>query len=52
MATLAALSDHELNDIGLTRADIVSVSALPAAQDPTAALAAFAQERHHRRRGR
>jgi uncharacterized protein YjiS (DUF1127 family) len=39
LATLAALSDHELRDIGLIRQDIADLTALAADEDPTARLA-------------
>jgi len=48
---LGQLSDHELNDIGLMRSDIVAVSALPLGIDPTAALASMVEDRHKWRRG-
>jgi uncharacterized protein YjiS (DUF1127 family) len=52
MVALADMTDHELNDIGLIRADIVAASAMPLAEDPTAALAGIVQERRRWRRGR
>jgi len=39
MSQLARMSDYELRDIGLTRQDVVDVSALPLDEDPTALLA-------------
>ena len=39
MSQLAHMSDYELRDIGLTRQDVVDVSALPLDEDPTALLA-------------
>ena len=39
MRQLAHMSDYELRDIGLTRQDVVDVSALPLDEDPTALLA-------------
>ncbi len=39
MNQLAHMSEYELRDIGLTRQDVVDVSALPLDQDPTALLA-------------
>jgi hypothetical protein len=42
------MSDYELRDIGLTRQDVIDVSALPLDEDPTALLArrrAAARER-------
>ena len=39
MSELARMSDYELRDIGLTRQDVVDVSALPLDEDPTALLA-------------
>jgi uncharacterized protein YjiS (DUF1127 family) len=51
MSQLARMSDYELRDIGLTRQDVVDVSALPLDEDPTAMLAcrrAAARERQSR----
>jgi len=48
MSQLAHMSDYELRDIGLTRQDVIDVSALPLDEDPTALLArrrAAARER-------
>jgi uncharacterized protein YjiS (DUF1127 family) len=42
---LAELSDHQLADIGLTRADLAAVRRLPIGQDPTASLADMAHRR-------
>ena len=39
MSQLARMSEYELRDIGLTRQDVVDVSALPLDEDPTALLA-------------
>jgi len=39
MNQLARMADYELRDIGLTRQDVVDVSALPLDEDPTALLA-------------
>ena len=39
MTQLAQMSDYELRDIGLTRQDVVDVTALPLDEDPTALLA-------------
>ncbi len=39
MSHLARMSDYELRDIGLTRQDVVDVSALPLDEDPTTLLA-------------
>lgn len=44
-AVLAALSDHDLKDIGLTRTDIANVTALPRDVDPTTVLASVVAER-------
>lgn len=51
MARLAALSDHELQDIGVTRTDLNAVTGLPSEVDPTHALAQIVQERRRWRRG-
>jgi uncharacterized protein YjiS (DUF1127 family) len=45
LRTLAALSDHELRDIGLSRHDLDTVSVLPLAVDPTAVLSSMVRER-------
>jgi len=42
---LSELSDHQLADIGLTRADLAAVRRLPIGQDPTASLADMAHRR-------
>ena len=50
MMQLARMSDYELHDIGLTRQDVLDVSALPLDEDPTALLArrrAAAREGQH-----
>ena len=52
MAVLVAMNDHELRDIGLTRLDVVMVSAVPPSRDPTEALASIVQERRRWTRGR
>ena len=46
-AELAALDDHLLADIGLSRADLVDALAQPVWRDPTAALARRHDERRH-----
>ena len=38
MGQLASMSDHELQDIGLTRQDIADLTALPLDADPTLPL--------------
>ncbi|WP_406855685.1 DUF1127 domain-containing protein [Alsobacter sp. KACC 23698] len=50
LAILAAMSDLQLRDIGLTRSDIRNVTALPRDEDPTPLLADIVQERRRRRR--
>ena len=45
LTKLAALSDHELCDIGLTRTDIATATALPIEIDPTTALASVVRDR-------
>jgi uncharacterized protein YjiS (DUF1127 family) len=35
LAQLAALSDYELRDVGLTRQDLVDITARPLDEDPT-----------------
>jgi len=52
LRALAAMSDHELRDVGLTRGDLASVTALPAGVDPTSALASIVNERRRWQRGR
>lgn len=42
---LSELSDHQLADIGLTRADLAAARRLPIGQDPTASLADMAHRR-------
>jgi uncharacterized protein YjiS (DUF1127 family) len=42
---LCDLSDHELQDIGLTRADLAIVMRTPIGADPTVRLNAIARER-------
>jgi uncharacterized protein YjiS (DUF1127 family) len=51
LAALAALSDHELRDIGLTRQDLRGATALPLHESPTPFLAAVVSERRRARRG-
>jgi uncharacterized protein YjiS (DUF1127 family) len=50
-ATLAALDDHMLADIGLTRADLNDALSEPLWRDPTAVLAQRHRERRRTRRG-
>lgn len=50
LAALAAMSDHELRDIGLFRHDLASAAALPFREDPTEYLGAVVQERAKARR--
>lgn len=50
LSQLAALGDHELNDIGLTRSDIAAAASLPVGDDPTLALARTIQDRRRWRR--
>jgi len=45
LADLAAMDDHGLRDIGLTRQDLRDVTALPLGADPTGLLAVRADER-------
>lgn len=49
LAVLAAMSDMQLKDIGLYRADVVSATALPRDEDPTPQLAALVRERRQYR---
>ena len=51
-ARLAALTEHELRDIGLTRGDLADVTALPLDEDPTLVLARKVEERRIRRGSR
>jgi uncharacterized protein YjiS (DUF1127 family) len=44
-ALLAGMSEHELRDIGLSRQDVVDVSAYKVGEDPTLMLAKRAEER-------
>ena len=44
-ALLAGMSEHELRDIGLSRQDVVDVSAYTGGEDPTLMLAKRAEER-------
>ncbi|MCP8940569.1 DUF1127 domain-containing protein [Alsobacter sp. SYSU M60028] len=46
-AALAALNDHELHDIGLSRTDLISATALPRDVDPTQELARLVAARRH-----
>jgi hypothetical protein len=48
---LAAMSEYELKDIGLTSADVADVTALAADASPTNFLAARIEERHGARQG-
>ena len=48
-AKLAALSDHELRDIGLSRQDLRDVTALALDEDPTHRLARTVAQRRRRR---
>jgi uncharacterized protein YjiS (DUF1127 family) len=50
--TLAALSDHELRDIGLLRADVLQAAGADLGEDPTIVLARIVQERNATRRSR
>ncbi|MDQ0473113.1 DUF1127 domain-containing protein [Labrys wisconsinensis] len=52
LTRLHAMNDHELQDIGLTRLDVVSAGALPPSHDPTELLASIVRERGSRRCGR
>ncbi|GGH34194.1 hypothetical protein GCM10007036_47410 [Alsobacter metallidurans] len=52
LAVLAAMSDMQLKDIGLYRADVVSATALPRDEDPTPQLAALVRERRQYRGAR
>jgi uncharacterized protein YjiS (DUF1127 family) len=45
MAELAAMDDHTLKDIGLTRQDLRDATALPLHRDPTRQLRERANER-------
>ncbi|PSC02722.1 hypothetical protein SLNSH_22625 [Alsobacter soli] len=45
LAQLAGMTDVQLKDIGLTRADVISATALPRDEDPTERLALVVQER-------
>ena len=51
LAVLAAMSDMQLKDIGLYRADVTSATALPRDEDPTPQLAALVRERRQHRGG-
>ena len=48
-AVLAAMSEYQLKDIGLTRQDILNVTALPRDEDPTPELARMVRERQSSR---
>jgi uncharacterized protein YjiS (DUF1127 family) len=50
VADLLELDDHMLADIGISRADLVSVLSLPADRDPSARLMILAVERRAARR--
>ena len=52
LAVLGSMTDYELRDIGLTRADLNNVTALPADEDPTLPLAHVVDERRHHNAGR
>lgn len=45
LGAMAAMSDHELADVGLARQDLADTAALPFAAEPGAFLAARAAER-------
>jgi uncharacterized protein YjiS (DUF1127 family) len=45
LKALAALSDYELRDIGLSRHDLDTASILPLTVDPTVMLASMVRER-------
>ncbi|CDX20797.1 exported hypothetical protein [Mesorhizobium sp. ORS 3324] len=49
LAALAAMSECERRDIGLTAFDVENALALPVECDPTEALACIADDRRHRR---
>lgn len=49
LETLAAMSENELKDIGLTRSDLGDATALPADASPTDFLAVRVEERHRAR---
>jgi uncharacterized protein YjiS (DUF1127 family) len=46
LSVLAAMSEHELMDIGLTRRDLSAATALPTGMNSTDFLAQRAEERH------
>ena len=46
LSVLAAMSEHELMDIGLTRRDLSAATALPTGMRPTDFLAQRVEERH------
>jgi uncharacterized protein YjiS (DUF1127 family) len=50
LSRLAAMSEHELRDIGLNRSDLANATALPGDADPTRALAQVVRERRRWRR--
>jgi uncharacterized protein YjiS (DUF1127 family) len=50
LATLGALSDHELKDIGLLRTDLSDVTGLARDEDPTLRLARIVDDRRRYRR--
>jgi uncharacterized protein YjiS (DUF1127 family) len=49
LAVLGAMSDRQLQDIGLSRSDISNVTALPRDEDPTVLLSDLVKERRRRR---
>ncbi|TIQ27499.1 MAG: hypothetical protein E5X48_32720 [Mesorhizobium sp.] len=49
LAALAAMSECERRDIGVTAFDIENALALPVGRDPTEALARIVDDRRHRR---
>ena len=51
VAKLLEWDERMLNDIGLTRHDVQSAMAIPAANDPSRHLAAFRSERKSSRKG-
>jgi uncharacterized protein YjiS (DUF1127 family) len=46
LSVLAAMNEHELVDIGLTKGDVSAATALPTGMRPTDFLAQRAEERH------
>ena len=51
MSQMAAMSDHELRDIGLFRQDVADATAVPYGRDPSEVLVERATERRRRSRG-